>query len=321
MRIVALEEHFSCRRSTARPAGGPKLTVADDARPPSCATSWQDRRYREAGSPIRPQWHLGPSARRPAIISSERRACSTGTGPSRSARKFNDEFARKVAERPDHFAAFAHRLSFRRPPRTSLSGPCGILSRARRSAARSGVPFSTIRSLRRARAPKSSACPSTFTPHAPPMSARRITRALAPEINFGLATFAWGLALRGGAARHAPRTGGHHGTRSARTGSSATWEGPPAMLRGATTSFRPTCPISTAAVQDDHRSGLRDVAGFFTNPPFVRRWRRLERSVDVLRRLPLRQSRGTAARSSTLPSRRNPILAKFAHGNAERSLK
>ena len=276
MRIVALEEHFSLPMIHGQTGGaGPKLTVADDENMPAVVRNVaakivdvgesriadMDRNGISVQVLSKAGNHIGPSA-----------DLFDGNEAVSFARKFNDEFARKVAERPDRFAAFAHL------PVSIPEAAADELERTVRDFGFKGTLISgTIRGaflddpkfaplLARA---EQLGVPIYVHPGMPPADVRKAYyEGFAPEDQFRARDIRLGLALRGGAARHAPRTGGHHGQVSAAELDHRPHGGGAAGYAGALRApvFDRRVLSSTAAVQDDHRSGLRHVGRIFHQP-------------------------------------------------------
>jgi hypothetical protein len=243
------------------------------------------------------------------------------------ARKFNNGFARKIAERPDRFAAFAH---------LAASIPEAAADELERTVTEFGFKGTLISGTIRgaflddpkfapllARAEKLDV-PIYLHPGMPPAEVRKAYYEGFPRnISFGLATFAWGwhyevalhvmrLALSGAMDKY-PRLNfivGHMG------------EGLPTMLArcehqfGSELSYlsRPLSKIITDQVYVTS-------AGFFTNPPFLAALQtfgidRLMFSVDY----PYASNADGRAFLDNVPLSPDD-LAKFAHGNADRLLK
>src|SRR3954452_18866298 len=112
MRIVALEEHFSLPTIHGGVGGaGPGPTVANDANMPAVVRKVaakivdvgenriadMDRHGISVQVLSKAGNHIGPSA-----------DMFEGAEAIAYARKFNNEFARRIAEWPDRYAAFAH---------------------------------------------------------------------------------------------------------------------------------------------------------------------------------------------------------------------
>jgi predicted TIM-barrel fold metal-dependent hydrolase len=331
MRIVALEEHFSLPMIHGQTGGaGPKLTVANDQNMPAVVRNVaakivdvgesriadMDRNGISVQVLSKAGNHIGPSA-----------DLFDGNEAVSFARKFNDEFARKVAERPDRFAAFAHL------PVSIPEAAADELERTVRDFGFKGTLISgTIRGaflddpkfaplLARA---EQLGVPIYVHPGMPPADVRKAYyEGFAPKINFGLATFGWGwhyevalhvmrLALAGIMDKY-PRLNwiiGHMG------------EGLPAMLArcdhqfSTDVSYLPR-PLSKTITDQVYVTS----AGFFTNPPFAAALAtfgidRLMFSVDY----PYASHEDGRTFLDNLPLSQSD-LAKFAHGNADRLLK
>ena len=243
------------------------------------------------------------------------------------ARKFNDEFARKIAEHPDRFAAFAH---------LPASIPDAAADELERTVTEFGFKGALISGMVRglfldnpkfapllARAEKLEV-PLYIHPGMPPAEVRKAYyEGFAPKINFGLATFAWGwhyetalhvmrLAVAGIMDKY-PRLNfiiGHMG------------EGLPAMLARCEHQFSTDLsylsrPLSKSITDQVYVTS----SGFFTNPPFTAALEtfgidRLLFSVDY----PYASNEDGRAFFDKLPIS-SIDLEKFAHGNADRLLK
>lgn len=331
MRIVALEEHFSLPMLHGPTgAGAPNLGVANDDNMPAVVrhvaakiVDLGDGRIADMDrSGISVQVlskagnHIGPSA-----------DLFEGGEAIAFARKFNDEFARKIAERPDRFAAFAHL------PASIPEAAADELERTVRDFGFKGALISgTVRGAflddpkfapLLARAEKLDV-PIYIHPGMPPADVRNAYyEGFSPKINFGLATFAWGwhyetalhvmrLAVAGIMDKY-PRLNwiiGHMG------------EGLPAMLVRCEHQFSTDLsylrrPLSKTITDQIYVTS----AGFFTNPPFMAALAtfgidRLMFSVDY----PYASHEDGRAFLDNLPLSPGD-LAKFAHGNADRLLK
>lgn len=243
------------------------------------------------------------------------------------AKKFNDAFARKVAERPDRFAAFTH---------LAASVPEAAADELERTVTEYGFKGTLISGTIRgaflddpkfapllARAEKLGV-PIYIHPGMPPAGVRKAYyEGFSNNINFGLATFAWGwhyevalhvmrLAVSGTMDQY-PKLNfiiGHMG------------EGLPAMLARCEHQFGKDLaflsrPLSKTITDQVYITS----AGFFTNPPFVAALEtfgidRLMYSVDY----PYASNADGKAFLENLPLSPGD-LAKFAHGNADRLLK
>ena len=243
------------------------------------------------------------------------------------ARKFNDEFARKVAEHPDRFAAFAH---------LPTSIPEAAADELERTVTEFGFKGALISGMVRgsflddpkfapllARAEKLDV-PLYIHPGMPPAEVRKAYyEGFAPKINFGLATFAWGwhyetalhvmrLAVAGVMDRYRKLNFiiGHMG------------EGLPAMLARCEHQFSTNLsylsrPLSKTITDQVYVTS----SGFFTNPPFTAALEtfgidRLLFSVDY----PYASNEDGRAFLDNLPIS-GADFVKFAHGNADRLLK
>jgi predicted TIM-barrel fold metal-dependent hydrolase len=331
MRIVALEEHFSLPmiRGHAPAAGLSKPSVADDDNMPAVVRhvagkmidigdgriADMDRNGISVQVLSKAGNHIGPSA-----------DMFDGDEAIAFARKFNDEFARKIKERPNRFAAFAH-LSASIPEAaadelertvTEYGFKGALISGTVRGAFLDNPKFAPL--LARA---ETLNVPIYVHPGMPPADVRKAYYdGFAPKINFGLATFAWGwhyevalhvmrLAVAGIMDKY-PRLHwiiGHMG------------EGLPAMLArcehqfSTDLSYLPRSLSKTITDQVYITS-----AGFFTNPPFMAALEtfgidRLMFAVDY----PYASNDEGVAFLNNVPLSPGD-LAKFAHGNADRLL-
>ncbi len=243
------------------------------------------------------------------------------------ARAFNDEFARKIAEYPDRFAAFAHLPS---------SIPDAAADELERTVTEFGFKGALISGMVRgsfldnpkfapllARA-ETLGVPLYIHPGMPPAEVRKAYyEGFAPKINFGLATFGWGwhyetalhvmrLAI-GGVMDKYPKLNwiiGHMG------------EGLPAMLARCEHQFSTDLSYLSRSLSKTITDQVYVTSsGFFTNPPFTAALEtfgidRLLFSVDY----PYASNEdGRAFLSGLLLS--GDDLEKFAHGNADRLLK
>ena len=243
------------------------------------------------------------------------------------AKKFNDGFARKIAERPDRFAALAH---------LAASVPEAAADELERTVTEYGFKGTLISGTIRgaflddakfapllARAEKLGV-PIYIHPGMPPADVRKAYyEGFSKNINFGLSTFAWGwhyevavhvmrLAVSGTMDKY-PMLNfiiGHMG------------EGLPAMLArcehqfGKDLSFL-SRPLSKTITDQVYITS----AGFFTNPPFVAALEtfgidRLMFSVDY----PYASNADGRAFLDNVPLSPGD-REKFAHGNADRLLK
>ena len=330
MRIVALEEHFSLPSVSGRVDAAAKPAVAQDENMPTVIrriadkiVDLGDRRIADMDrSGISVQVlskagnHFGPSA-----------DLFEGQEAVAFARRFNDEFARRIADRPDRFAGFAHL------PASMPEAAADELERTVKEFGFKGALISgTVRGAflddpkfapLLARAEKLDV-PIYIHPGMPPADVRKAYyEGFAPKINFGLATFAWGwhyetalhvmrLALAGIMDKY-PRLNfiiGHMG------------EGLPAMLARCEHQFSADVtylsrPLARTITDQVYITS----SGFFTNPPFAAALAtfgidRLMFSVDY----PYASHEDGRAFLDNLPLSPGD-LAKFAHGNADRLLK
>jgi predicted TIM-barrel fold metal-dependent hydrolase len=243
------------------------------------------------------------------------------------ARKFNDAFAQKIAERPDRFAAFAH---------VAASVPEAAADELERTVTGFGFKGTLISGTIRgaflddpkfapllARAEKLDV-PIYIHPGMPPAEVRKAYYEGFPKnISFGLATFAWGwhyetalhvmrLAVSGTMDKY-PKLNfiiGHMG------------EGLPVMLARCEHQFRNELshlsrPLAKTITDQVYITS----AGFFTNPPFVAALEtfgidRLMFSVDY----PYASNADGRAFLDNVPLSPGD-REKFAHGNADRLLK
>jgi uncharacterized protein len=243
------------------------------------------------------------------------------------ARKFNDGFAQKIAERPDRFAAFAH-LAASIPEAaadelertvTEFGFKGTLISGTIRGAFLDDAKFAPLL----ARAEKLGV-PIYIHPGMPPAEVRKAYYEGFPKtISFGLATFAWGwhyevalhvmrLAVSGTMDKY-PRLNfiiGHMG------------EGLPVMLARCEHQFRDELtflsrPLAKTITDQVYVTS----AGFFTNPPFVAALEtfgidRLMFSVDY----PYASNADGRAFLDNVPLSPGD-REKFAHGNADKLLK
>ncbi len=331
MRIVALEEHVSLPMIHRRAgAAEPKPSVANDDNMPVVVRHVADKIVDIGEGRIADMDQNGISVQ---VLSK----AGNHIGPSADlfdgdeavsfARKFNDELARRIAERPDRFAAFAH---------LATSIPEAAADELERTVTEYGFKGTLISGTIRgafldhprfapllARAEQLEV-PIYIHPGMPSPEVRKAYyEGFSPKINFGLATFAWGwhyetalhvmrLAVAGIMDRY-PRLNwiiGHMG------------EGLPAMLARCEHQFSTDLshlqrPLSETITDRVHVTS----AGFFTNPPFVAALAtfgidRLMFSVDY----PYASNEDGRTFLSNLPLSPED-LAKFAHGNADRLLK
>jgi len=243
------------------------------------------------------------------------------------AQKFNDGFAKKIAERPERFAAFAH---------LAASIPEAAADELERTVTEFGFRGTLISGTIRgaflddpkfapllARAEKLDV-PIYIHPGMPPAEVRKAYYEGFPNnISFGLATFAWGwhyevalhvmrLAVSGTMDKY-PKLNfiiGHMG------------EGLPAMLARCEHQFGKELSFLSRQLGKTITDQVYVTsAGFFTNPPFVAALEtfgidRLMFSVDY----PYASNADGRAFLDNVPL--SPAdRAKFAHGNADRLLK
>jgi uncharacterized protein len=330
MRIVTLEEHFSLLNVGGRSATPPPA-VADAANMPSVIRNVGDRitdlgdgriadmdRYGITVQVIsKAGIHMGPSA-----------DMFEGDEAVAFAKAFNDQAFKKISERPDRFAAFAH---------LPASIPEAAADELERTVAEYGFKGALISGMVRgrflddakfapllARAEKLDV-PIYIHPGPPPAEVRKAyyEGAFPQKIGMGLATFAWGwhyetalhvvrLAVSGTFDKF-PRLNliiGHMG------------EALPFVLARCEHEFasdvtylsRPLSKIITDQVYVTS-------AGFFSNPPFLAALQtfgidRLMFSVDY----PYASHADGRVFLDNVPL--SPAdLEKFAHGNADRLLK
>ncbi len=326
MRVVTLEEHFSLllpgsHNSVAPPPAGSMPDVVANAADKMTdivggRLADMDRNGITVQVLSKAGVHITPSADQ-----------FEGKEAVAFAKKFNDAFAQKVAERPDRFAAFAH---------LAASVPEAAADELERTVTEYGFKGTLISGMIRgaflddpkfapllARAEKLGV-PIYIHPGMPPADVRKAYyEGFSKNINFGLATFAWGwhyevalhvmrLAVSGTMDKY-PKLNfiiGHMG------------EGLPAMLArcehqfGRELSFL-SRPLSKTITEQVYITS----AGFFTNPPFTAALEtfgidRLMFSVDY----PYASNADGKAFLENLPLSPGD-LAKFAHGNADRLLK
>ena len=326
MRVVTLEEHFSLLMpgvtNPAMPspgAGMPGVVAAAADKMTDISTGRigdMDRNGITVQVLSKAGVHITPSADQ-----------FDGKEAIAFAQKFNDGFAKKIAERPERFAAFAH---------LAASIPEAAADELERTVTYFGFKGTLISGTIRgaflddpkfapmlARAEKLDV-PIYIHPGMPPAEVRKAYYEGFPNnISFGLATFAWGwhyevalhvmrLAVSGTMDKY-PRLNfiiGHMG------------EGLPAMLTrcehqfGKELSFL-SRPLGKTITDQVYVTS----AGFFTNPPFVAALEtfgidRLMFSVDY----PYASNADGRAFLEKVPL--SPAdRAKFAHGNADRLLK
>ena len=326
MRVVTLEEHFSLPMpgvtNPAMPspgAGMPGVVAAAADKMTDISTGRigdMDRNGITVQVLSKAGVHITPSADQ-----------FDGKEAIAFAQKFNDGFAKKIAERPERFAAFAH---------LAASIPEAAADELERTVTYFGFKGTLISGTIRgaflddpkfapmlARAEKLDV-PIYIHPGMPPAEVRKAYYEGFPNnISFGLATFAWGwhyevalhvmrLAVSGTMDKY-PKLNfiiGHMG------------EGLPAMLArcehqfGKELSFL-SRPLGKTITDQVYVTS----AGFFTNPPFVAALEtfgidRLMFSVDY----PYASNADGRAFLEKVPL--SPAdRAKFAHGNADRLLK
>ena len=332
MRIVTLEEHFSFPTVDGFvPAKmPPKPAVADPDNMPAVIKNVvekvvdlgegriaeMDRHGISVQVLSKAGIHFGPSA-----------DMFEGNEAVAFARKFNDQFARKIAGRPDRFAAFAH---------LAASIPEAAADELERTVAEYDFKGALISGTIRGRflddamfAPilgraERLDVPIYVHPGMPPAEVRKAYYEGFPQkISIGLATYAWGwhyetalhvmrLAVSGTFDKY-PRLNvivGHMG------------EALPVMLARCEHEFSTDLPhlqrpLSKTITDQVYVTS----AGFFTNPPFVAALEtfgidRLMFSVDY----PYASNADGRAFLDHLPLSPGD-LAKFAHGNADRLLK
>jgi uncharacterized protein len=332
MRVVALEEHFSLptAHDPASATAPPRLAVADDDNMPAVVRNVAEKMIDLGAGRIADMDRCGISVQ---VLSK----AGNHIGPSADmfdgseavafARRLNDELARKIAERPDRFAAFAH---------LPASIPDAAADELERTVSDHGFKGALISGTVRgaflddpkfapllARAERLEV-PLYIHPGMPPADVRNAYyQGFAPKISFGLATFAWGwhyetalhvmrLAVSGTLDKY-PRLNwiiGHMG------------EGLPAMLARCEHQFSSDLsylqrPLSKTITDQVYITS----SGFFTNPPFVAALQtfgidRLMFSVDY----PYASNDDGRAFLDNLPLSPGD-LAKMAHGNADRLLK
>jgi predicted TIM-barrel fold metal-dependent hydrolase len=328
MRIVALEEHFSLPAMPGRAV--PQRPVASDETMPAVVRNVAEKIVDLGAGRIadmdrsgitvqvlsKAGNHIGPSA-----------DLFEGAEAVAFARDLNNELARRIAEHPDRFAAFAHL------PASIPEAAADELERAVRDLGFKGALISgMVRGaflddgkfaplLARA---ETLEVPLYIHPGMPPPEVRKAYyEGFPPKISFGLATFAWGwhyetalhvmrLAVSGTFDKY-PRLNwiiGHMG------------EGLPAMLARCEHQFSTDLaylprPLSRTITDQVYVTS----SGFFSNPPFLAALAtfgidRLMFSVDY----PYADNEDGRAFLANLPLSPDD-LAKFAHGNADRLLR
>jgi len=330
MRIVALEEHFSLPTMPGRAAKAPpQRSVATDESMPAVVRNVAEKIVDLGAGRIadmdrsgitvqvlsKAGNHIGPSA-----------DLFEGDEAIAFARDLNSELARRIAERPDRFAAFAH-LPTSIPEAAAdeleravreLGFKGALISGMVRGAFLDDAKFDPL--LSRA---EQLGVPLYIHPGMPPKEVREAYYEGFPaKISFGLATFAWGwhyetalhvmrLAVSGTFDKY-PRLNwiiGHMG------------EGLPAMLARCEHQFSTDLsylprPLSQTITDQVYVTS----SGFFSNPPFMAALTtfgidRLMFSVDY----PYADNADGRAFLANLPLAPDE-LAKFAHGNADRLL-
>ncbi len=319
MRVVTLEEHFSLilpgsHNNVAPPPAGTMPDVVANAADKMTdivggRLADMDRNGITVQVLSKAGVHITPSADQ-----------FEGKEAVEFAKKFNDAFARKVAERPDRFAAFTH---------LAASVPEAAADELERTVTEYGFKGTLISGTIRgaflddpkfapllARAEKLDV-PIYIHPGMPPADVRKAYyEGFSNNINFGLATFAWGwhyevalhvmrLAVSGTMDKY-PKLNfiiGHMG------------EGLPVMLARCEHQFgRELSFLVAAAVEDDHRPGLRHLGGFLHQPAICCRAGNLRhRPADVLGRLSLCQQRrrkSISGKSSAVSGRPCQIRAR-----------
>jgi uncharacterized protein len=331
MRIVTLEEHISLPTVDGfGPATPRNPAPADNKNMPGVVTKVADKIVDTGDGRIadmdrhgitvqvlsKAGIHIGPSADQ-----------FDGSEAISFARKFNDEFARRIAERPDRFAAFAH-LPVSIPEAAADELERTVAELGFKGALISGTIHGAFLDDARfapllARAEKLGV-PLYIHPGMPPADVRKAYyEGFSPKISFGLATFGWGWHYE--VALHVMRLAvsetldkfprlnfiiGHMG------------EGLPVMLARCEHEFSTDLaylsrPVSKAITDQVYVTS----AGFFTNPPFLAALQtfgidRLMFSVDY----PYASNADGRAFLDNVPLA-PADLAKFAHGNADRLLK
>jgi uncharacterized protein len=330
MRIVALEEHFSLPAFRDRVPASAQVRGADDSNMPDAVRNLSDKMtdlgagrladmdragisfqvVSKAGN------HMGPSA-----------DMLDGAEAVAFARDFNNAVAAKIGPHPDRLAAFAH-LPMSVPQAAAdelertvrdLNFRGALINGTIRGAFLDAPQFAPL--LARA---AQLGVPLYVHPGVPCEAVRKAYyEGFSPQINFGLATFAWGwhyetalhimrLAVSGTLDEHRSLNLiiGHMG------------EGLPAMLARCEKAFGADLkhlarPLSQTITDQVHIT----TAGFFTVPPFAAALAtfgidRLMFSVDY----PYAANEDGRALLEQLPL--SPAdLAKVAHGNADRLLR
>jgi uncharacterized protein len=330
MRIVTLEEHFTLPTIRAAPSPQPTLAVANDEKMPSVIRrvaekitdlgaeriADMDRNSISVQVLSKAGNHFGPSA-----------DLFEGDEAVAFAREFNDEFARKIAERPDRFAAFAH-LPASLPEAAADELERTVMDLRFKGALISGTVRGQFLDDPKfaplfARAERLNV-PLYIHPGMPPADVRKAYyEGLPSRISFGLATFAWGwhyetalhvmrLAVSGTLDKY-PNLNliiGHMG------------EGLPAMLARCEHQLSNDLPYLRRPLSKTITDQVYVTsAGFFTNPPFVAALEtfgidRLMFSVDY----PYASNEDGLAFLENVPLSPGD-REKFAHANADRLLK
>jgi predicted TIM-barrel fold metal-dependent hydrolase len=329
MRIVTLEEHFTLPPSGGQSAAAPTPNPAA-ANTSSVVANAADKMTDIGAGRIADMDRNGITVQvlsKAGIHISPSADQFDGNEAVVFARKFNDGFAQKIAERPDRFAAFAH---------LAVSVPEAAADELERTVTEFGFKGALISGTIRgaflddpkfepllARAEKLDV-PIYIHPGMPPAEVRKAYYEGFPKnISFGLATFAWGwhyevalhvmrLAVSGTMDKHRRLNFivGHMG------------EGLPAMLARCEHQFRNDLsflsrPLAKTITDQVYVTS----AGFFTNPPFMAALEtfgidRLMFSVDY----PYASNADGRAFLSNVPLSGDD-LARFAHGNADTLLK
>ncbi len=332
MRVVALEEHFSLPSLRGRfgPPTPPPSSVASDASLPTVVRNVADKMTDLGAGRLAEMDRAGVSMQ---VLSK----AGNHMGPSADmfeddeavafARAFNDETARRIADHPGRFAAFAH-LPTRVPAAAAdelertvgeLGCKGALVSGTIRGAFLDDPRFAPL--LHRAQALD---VPLYIHPGMPPADVRKAYYdGFPPRISFGLATFAWGWHYE--TALHVMRLAvsgtldkypglvliiGHMG------------EGLPAMLARCEHQFSCDLPhLRRPLSQTITDQVFVTTSGLFTVPPFMAALAtfgidRLMFSVDY----PYASNEHGRAFLDALPLA-PADLAKLAHANADRLLR